>query len=443
MTLVCRFAPSPTGYLHVGNVRTALVNWLLARRHGGTFILRMDDTDAERSTDEFADGIREDLTWLGLTWDRTFRQIDRQPRYDAEFERLKSIGRLYPCYETPEELGLKRKAQLTRGLPPKYDRAALRLTDAEKAAYEADGRRPHWRFLLQDGDIAWEDAVRGPVRFQAQNLTDPVLVREDGRPLYTFSSCVDDVDEGVTHIIRGEDHLSNTAVQQQVLAALGGDISNITFAHLSLLTGAAGEGLSKREGSLAIRDLRADGVEAMAINSLLARLGTPDPVEAVTSLEALAQTFDLSRFGRATPKFDPEELWRLNPAVLAASDFGAVRDRLPDGATKAEWLAVRGNLTRISDFADWQAIWAGSIAPLIQEPDYLAEAAAALPPEPWDGETWKAWTNALKAATGRKGKALFRPLRLALTGREHGPEMAALLPLIGRNKALERLGGAL
>ena len=442
MTLVCRFAPSPTGYLHVGNARVALLNWLLARKAGGTFILRLDDTDTERSTEAYADAIREDMAWLGLTWDRSFRQVERMDRYETEFERLKAVGRLYPCYETPEELGLKRKSQLAQGLPPKYDRAALKLTDAQKAAYEAEGRRPHWRFLLEDGDISWNDAVRGPVKFEAANLTDPVLVREDGRPLYTFSSCVDDVDEGVTHILRGEDHVSNTAVQVQVIAALGGNLGAMTFAHLSLLTGASGEGLSKREGSLSLRELRADGIEAMAVNSLLARLGTPDPVEPVPSLETLVETFDLARFGRATPKFDPAELWRLNHGVLAASGFSKVQARLPEGATEAEWLAVRGNIEKLADFADWQAVWAGSVEPVIEEPEYMAEAAEALPPEPWDATTWKTWTNALKAATGRKGKALFRPLRLALTGREHGPEMAALLPLIGREKALERLGGA-
>ena len=442
MTLVCRFAPSPTGYLHVGNARVALLNWLLARKAGGTFILRLDDTDTERSTEAYADAIREDMAWLGLTWDRSFRQVERMDRYETEFERLKAVGRLYPCYETPEELGLKRKSQLAQGLPPKYDRAALKLTDAQKAAYEAEGRRPHWRFLLEDGDISWNDAVRGPVKFEAANLTDPVLVREDGRPLYTFSSCVDDVDEGVTHILRGEDHVSNTAVQVQVIAALGGNLGAMTFAHLSLLTGASGEGLSKREGSLSLRELRADGIEAMAVNSLLARLGTPDPVEPVPSLETLVETFDLARFGRATPKFDPAELWRLNHGVLAASGFSKVQARLPEGATEAEWLAVRGNIEKLADFADWQAVWAGSVEPVIEEPEYMAEAAEALPPEPWDATTWKTWTNALKAATDRKGKALFRPLRLALTGREHGPEMAALLPLIGREKALERLGGA-
>ena len=440
MTLISRFAPSPTGYLHVGNARVALLNWLLARKAGGVFILRLDDTDTERSTDAFADGIREDMQWLGLHWDRTFRQVDRMHRYEEEFAKLKAAGRLYACYETPEELGLKRKSQLNRGLPPRYDRAALKLTDAQKAAYEAEGRRPHWRFLLEDGEIAWQDAVRGPVQFAAANLTDPVLIREDGRPLYTFSSCVDDVDEGVTHVLRGEDHVSNTAVQMQLIQALGGDPAAITFGHLSLLTGAGGEGLSKREGSLSLRDMRAEGIEAMAVNSLLARLGTPDPVEPVTSLDALIESFDLSRFGRATPKFDPAELWRLNHSILNAMSFDQVQARVPEGATEAEWLAVRGNLEKLADFAEWRRVWAGDLAPQIEDPDYIALAASLLPPEPWDETTWKTWTSALKAETGRKGKALFRPLRLALTAREHGPEMAALLPLIGRERTLERLG---
>ena len=282
--------------------------------------------------------------------------------------------------------------------------------------------------------------MRGPVQFAAANLTDPVLIREDGRPLYTFSSCVDDVDEGVTHVLRGEDHVSNTAVQMQLIQALGGDPAAITFGHLSLLTGAGGEGLSKREGSLSLRDMRAEGIEAMAVNSLLARLGTPDPVEPVTSLDALIESFDLSRFGRATPKFDPAELWRLNHSILNAMSFDQVQARVPEGATEAEWLAVRGNLEKLADFAEWRRVWAGDLAPQIEDPDYIALAASLLPPEPWDETTWKTWTSALKAETGRKGKALFRPLRLALTAREHGPEMAALLPLIGRERTLERLG---
>ncbi len=439
MSLVCRFAPSPTGYLHVGNARVALVNWLLARKAGGTFILRLDDTDTDRSRSTYAEGIKEDLTWLGLDWDRCFRQFDRLDRYSESFERLKAEGRLYPCYETSEELGLKRKSQLNRGLPPRYDRAALKLSTEQKAKYEAEGRRPYWRFLLNDGAIEWTDAVRGIVHFDAVHLTDPVLIREDGRPLYTFSSCVDDIDEGVTHVVRGEDHVSNTAVQIQLINALGGNAEKITFGHLSLLTGAAGEGLSKREGSLSLRDMRADGIEPMAINVLLSRLGTPDAVEPTSDMQTLIDGFDLSRFGRATPKFDREDLTRLNPGILGSMSFKDVQSRLPKGVSEAEWLAVSGNLSKLSDFSIWRTIWTQDLVPIIEDPDYVKTAAEMLPPEPWNAETWKEWTTATRNRTGRKGKSLFRPLRLALTALEHGPEMASLLPLIGRERAFTRL----
>jgi glutamyl-tRNA synthetase len=442
-----RFAPSPTGRLHVGNARQALVNWLFARAAGGRYLLRLDDTDAERSTAEFARGIEEDLRWLGLDWDEKAVQSQRLDRYAAAAARLKAAGRLYACYETAEELGLKRKVALAAGRPPIYDRAALQLSDDEKARLEAAGRRPHWRFRLLAGEIAWEDLVRGPVAFQGENLSDPVLIREDGRPLYTLTSVVDDIELAVTHVIRGEDHVANTAVQVQLFEALSGIDSTAgaaavpAFGHLSLIAGAGGEALSKRLGSLSLAGLRESGLEAMTVNCYLARLGTPDPVEPLPDLAALVTGFDLSRFGRATPKFDPAELEQLNARLLHILPFREVADRLPAGFDAQLWEVVRPNLTRLAEATVWLAICRGPVVPQIEDAAFARQAAELLPPEPWDDTTWGAWTGAVKQATGRKGKALFLPLRLALTGLDHGPELKALLPLIGRDKAEARLGG--
>jgi glutamyl-tRNA synthetase len=437
MTLV-RFAPSPTGRLHVGNVRTALVNWLHARRQGGRFLLRLDDTDLERSTEAFARGIEEDLLWLGLSWDFFARQSERMHRYAEAAERLKAAGRLYPCFETPEELALKRKAQVAAGKPPVYDRAALRLSEAEKAALSRSVA-PHWRFRLDPGGIGWEDGVRGPVHFEAAHLSDPVLIRADGRPIYTLATVVDDIDHAITDVIRAEDHVANTAIQIQLFRALGAPLPR--FAHTALVAGASGEGLSKRLGSLSIESLRDDGIEPMTINSLLAHLGTSDAIEPCLSLDELVRDFDLGHFGRATPRFDPEELPRLNHRLVQRLSFAAVRDRLPAGADERAWLALRPNLTRVAEAADWLAVIRGPIRPEIADPGFAAAAAKLLPAEPWDESTWSIWTKAVAAATGRKGRDLYLPLRLALTGRAHGPELKSLLVLVGRARAEARLLG--
>lgn len=444
MSTAVRFAPSPTGRIHVGNVRLALVNWLFARKTGGSFMFRLDDTDEERSTQEFADAIAADLTWLGLTWDRFARESDRYPRYDEAAATLKAAGRLYPCYETPEELNLKRASLVSQGRPPIYDRTALRLTDEERARLEGEGRKPHWRFKLNPTLVEWIDLVRGPVRFEGTALSDPVLIREDGRPLYTLTSVVDDADFAITHIIRGEDHVANTAVQIQIFEALNATVP--AFAHLPLLTDAGGQGLSKRLGSLSVGSLRdEDGIEPMAVNSLLAKLGTSDPIEARLTLDELVADFDLSKIARGTPKFDPEELGRLNARILHLTPFEAVASRLETlgltGIDAAFWEAVRPNLARLSDAREWWAVTHAPVTPVVEDAAFLAQAAALLPDEPWDIDTWGAWTAAVKGTTGRKGKELFLPLRRALTGRDHGPELKNLLPLIGRARSLRRLAG--
>ncbi|MGF7205688.1 glutamyl-tRNA synthetase [Skermanella aerolata] len=444
MSVAVRFAPSPTGMLHVGNIRLALINWLFARSHGGSFLLRLDDTDLERSTAEFAAGIERDLGWLGLDWDRFARQSDRLDRYHLAMEALKRSGRLYPCYETAEELSLKRKSLLGRSLPPIYDRSALKLTDEDRARLEGEGRRPHWRFLLRHDPVEWDDLVRGPQHFHGRDLSDPVLIREDGRILYTLSSIVDDIELGITHVIRGEDHVANTAVQIQLWQALDGPVP--TFAHLPLLSDATGAALSKRLGSIGISHLRdEEGVEPMAINSLLAKLGTSDAIEARLTLAELVAEFDMAKVSRGAPKFDPEELKRLNARVLHATPFQSIATRLEAkgyaGVDEVFWNAVRANLSRLDDIAEWWHVAREPIQPVIEDAEFAAAAASLLPAEPWDDTTWGAWTGAVKTATGRKGKALFMPLRQALTGLDHGPELKNLLPLIGRERASARLAG--
>ena len=442
MTIV-RFAPSPTGFLHVGNARMAIVNWLHAHARNGRFILRFDDTDVERSTTEFADAIERDLSWLGLEWDQLERQSDRLDRYQDAFVRLQEMGRIYPCYETPEELTYKRKRQLSAGKPPIYDRAGLSITDAQRQEYEAEARAPHWRFKLNHSDIEWHDMVRGDVQFNGANLSDPVLVRGDGSYLYMMPSALDDLDMAVTDVIRGEDHVANTAVQIQLFEALGAKPP--TFAHVPLLTDIGGKGLSKRLGSLTVASLREAGIEAMALNSYLAHIGTSDAIEPRRNLADLVRDFEIGHTGRGTPKFDPDQLQTLNAAVLHGLDYADAKPRL-DGLGLANtdekfWNAIRPNLAQFDDVTLWHRVCFGDIDPVIEDSDFIAAATAALPPAPWDETTWKGWTDAVKEATGVKGKGLFLPLRLALTGFNHGPELKFLLPLIGYDRVMTRLRG--
>ncbi|MGQ0483981.1 MAG: glutamate--tRNA ligase [Hyphomicrobiales bacterium] len=437
MTVV-RFAPSPTGLIHIGNARTAILNWLFARKTGGQFVLRYDDTDTARSTDRFARAIAADLDWLGIAPDRVEYQSKRFPRYDEAVEKLKAAARLYPCYEAADELDRRRKRQLARGLPPVYDRAALKLSSEERAALEAQGHRPHWRFKLDHRRVEWHDLIRGPQHIDTASLSDPVLVREDGSYLYTLPSVVDDIDFGISHVIRGEDHVVNTAVQIEIAEALGGAAP--AYAHHSLLTGADGKGLSKRLGSLSIAAMRKAGLEAMAVVSLAALLGTSESIHPCADYRELIEGFDLAKLSRAPARFDEAELRHLNARLLHMLPYEAVAARL-GGASERFWNAVRGNLETLADSNIWLDIIRNGIKPVVAPDDrgFIGTAARLLPPEPWDGTTWKMWTGALKAVTGRTGKALFMPLRLALTGLDHGPELAQLLLLIGRQKALERL----
>lgn len=436
MTVVTRFAPSPTGRLHVGNLRTALHNWLWAKKHGGRFLLRIDDTDLARSSEANVLAIRDDLAWLGLVADGEARQSERFALYEARFEALKAAGRVYACYETPEELELRRKILLGRGLPPVYERRP----DGEAPP---EGRVPHWRFRLDhDAPIVWNDLIRGEQRFDPKLLSDPVIRRADSSWLYMLPSAIDDLDMGVTHVVRGEDHVSNTAAQIQMFTALGGDVP--AFAHEALLTGSEGK-LSKRLGSLGVDHFRESGIEPATLVAKLARIGTSQPVEPIADPQPLIDSFDFAHFGRAPARFDEGELAQLNARIVHQLDYAAVAHRLPAGIDEAGWLAIRPNLATVTEAADWWAVVEGPVTPPVfaeEDRAYLAEAARLAAAIDWSADPWHALTTALKDATGRKGKPLFLPLRQALTGRDHGPDMAALLPLIGKDRALERLGEA-
>ncbi len=442
MSVITRFAPSPTGRIHVGNVRTALINWLFAKRSNGEFMLRLDDTDVQRSTQEFADGIKRDLEWLGLTHDLFARQSDRFARYDEVADKFKGEGRLYACYETPDELARKRKRQLSRGAPPVYDRAGMSLSDEQKKSFEAEGRKPHWRFFLEDKTMAWDDLVRGSQTIEASSLSDPILIRGDGSYLYTLPSVIDDVDFAVTHVVRGEDHVANTGAQIQVFEALGDHLPE--FGHHNLLVGADGGRLSKRIGSLSVEGLRESGLEALSVTSFVSTIGTSDPVAPFASLEALADNFDFAKLSRAPARFDERELVALNAKSLHERDFARVRSDLESldvGGGEAFWLAIRGNIEKLGEVRDWWNIVQGPIEPKIEDRSFCQTAAGLLPEGDWDENTWGQWTSQVKETTGAKGKALFMPLRLAVTGLDHGPELRALLPLIGRKRAFARLQG--
>ena len=432
---VTRFAPSPTGYLHVGNLRAALFNWLIARKAGGTFILRLDDTDPERSKEEYVDAIREDLEWLGLTWDREERQSDRLDRYAEAADKLREMGRFYEAWETPTELDLKRKKQLNMGRPPVYDRAALALSDDEKAALRADRGDGVWRFKLDHERIEWTDGILGDISIDAASVSDPVLIRQDGQVLYTLASVVDDTEMGVTHVVRGADHVTNTATQVQMINAIGGRVPE--FAHHSLLTGPGGEALSKRLGTLALRDLRARGIEPMAVLSLMARIGSSDPVELRSNHDELIEGFDVARFGAAPTKFDVEDLVPMSARVVQSLEVDEVQSTLdaagiPTDIQAAYWSAVRGNVETRANAADWWSVFQGDVTPEIAEEDrdFVATAFELLGEPPYTDGTWSSWTAAVKYATGRKGRGLFMPLRHAITGQTRGPEMAEVMPLL-------------
>ncbi len=443
MTVKLRFAPSPTGYLHVGNIRTALMNALLCRQQGGSFMLRLDDTDFDRSKPEYIDAVREDLAWLGITYDNEAQQSKRMARYDAVCDELKKIGRLYPCYETPEELDRKRKRQLAKGKPPVYDRASLNLTPTEIDSFNQEGRKPHWRFKLNTETIIFNDLIRGEVKIEAETVSDPVLVRADGTYLYTVCSVIDDVDFGITHIVRGEDHVTNTATQIQIFQAIGGDVP--IFAHHPLLTDSSGEKLSKRLGGLSVRELRSQGIEPEAILSYLARLGTSDAIIACQNFTQICDGFDITKTSQSAARFVADDMFALNAHILAHSPFDKYAIRLKEihsEINEAFWEGIKHNIKLLSDVAEWSDIVFGTPDLMYDESDkeFIKTALEFLPsPTAWSQNVWHDWTKILKEKTDRKGKSLFMPLRKALTGMEHGPEMAVIITLLGHDKITNRL----
>lgn len=441
--MLTRFAPSPTGFLHLGNIRTALLCYLYAQKAGGKFLLRIDDTDTERSKNEYVEAIKHDLEWLGIEWNMIEFQSKRFDRYDAAVEKLKADGRLYPCYESQEELDVKRKMQLSRGLPPIYDREALKLTDEQKVAFEAEGKTPHWRFKLEDKICSWQDEIRGEISFEARHMSDPILIRGNGMYTYMLPSTVDDIELSVTHVLRGEDHVSNTAIQIQLFEALGGEVPN--FAHNALIKSQEGK-LSKRTGKGGVGELREDGIEPMAIASFLAKAGTSDAIEIRTSMQQLIEEFDISKFGKAPTTYSMDDILRLNDKLLHILPFDQVQEQLKlfhldDKVDETFWEAIKHNISSIDEVTEWWNICHEKLAPVIDDADFAGKAAELLPDGQWDEATWSAWTGAVKEATGRKGKELFMPIRKALTGMEHGPELKVILPLIGREKVLARLQG--
>jgi len=441
MNFCLRFAPSPTGYLHVGNARVALINWLWAKKNHGKFILRIDDTDVKRSDEKYFKAIEEDLSWMGLDWDKKEHQSNRMEIYQKFFSQLRESKRIYPCYETKEELALKRKSQLSRGLPPIYDRSALELTNRKKEDLEQQGIEPYWRFYLKSKSISWNDMVHGNLKFSKISLSDPVIFRSDGIPLFTVSSVVDDIDMGVTHVIRGDDHITNSAAQIEIFDALSKKPP--VFCHLPLVKDLSGEGLSKRIGSLSIRDIREKGIDPMAVNSVLARLGSSDPIRPFGAIQDLLDDFDITRFSKSSPKFSLSETLRINAQLLQNLSFQEIVKKTGklENIDENFWDIIRKNIKTIDGIKEWQKVCFGSINPIIEDAGFLTIAAKLLPEETFDQDTWEQWVEKIKTETGRKGEGLFMPLRLAITGFQHGPELAKLLPVIGREKVVSRLKG--
>ncbi len=439
MSTVTRFAPSPTGLLHLGNIRTALINWLYAKNSGGKFILRIDDTDQERSKEEYISQIKYDLEWLGIDFDETFNQSSRFERYREEFEKLKSAGRIYACYETPDELERKRKLQMAAGGKQVYDRSALELSDEQKKDYELEGRKPHWRFLLQTERMRWNDLLKGEIDIDLTSLSDPVLFREDGVPLYTFCSAVDDIDFNITNVIRGDDHTSNTAVQIEIINAL--DKNKISFAHHALLKASSGDKLSKRDNVISIDSFREENIEPISILSLLSTIGTSKSIELKDSIQQIIDEFRLDTISTSPGRIETDVLKALNKKQVQKFEYDEVKtrlDKIDNNIDQKFWNTIKGNLDTVEDVAAWTEVVFKNNSFETEDKDYINLALELMPDEPWDDQTWTVWTNAIKERTGRKGRELFLPLRLAFTGLTHGPEMKLLIQLIGRNKILER-----
>ena len=442
MTINLRFAPSPTGDLHLGNLRTALINWLLAKKLNGNFMLRIDDTDTARSEERFVHSIINDLGWLGIVHDKLVRQSERLDRYQAKIEQLKNIGKLYPCFETKEELERKKKLPIASGRPPIYDRQSLNLSTKEKEKYSREGRKPYWRLLLEEKTVSWKDLIKGEIDIDLKNTSDPVLVRQDGTPLFTLTSVVDDIELQISHVVRGDDHISNTAAQILLTEYLGG--SNVSYAHHSLLTTKSGEAFSKREKSLGLDSCRKQGIEAMTINSFLAKISTSDAISCFYNMEGLIKDFDISKISESPAKFNIIDLQRLNVKLIQGLDYHDAKNRFDEmniKVTKELWLAIKNNIISLAEAEIWLSIISKHVVPIIKDKKITELASSLLPDEPWNENTWDTWISKIKEKTSVRGKDLMFPIRLAITGREGGPEMKKLLPLLKKELVKKRLDG--
>ena len=435
-----RFAPSPTGLLHIGNARSAALNWAYIKNKGGKFILRIDDTDKERSKKEYEDYIKKDLSWLGISWDKTFNQSDRQNIYDKRIQELKDKKKIYPCFESSDELALKKKSQLTSGKPPIYDRSSLKLTDKEIKELLKSGKKPHWRFKLDDTKIQWNDFIKGNVAFESKNLSDPVLIREDGSLLYHLPSVIDDIEEEITNIIRGEDHITNTAFHIQIFEALNSKVP--LFGHHTFLTDNEGKGFGKRLGSLSIKKIKEDGFENITILNYLMSIGTSINLTQETEIDLLVKNFDISILSSSSPKFSIDILRLLNKNILQKYNFNDVKNKFNDlGVNNVDenfWFFIQNNIDFFYECLEWKDIIFSTNSYDSDNPDLLKEAALLIPNEPFNIDTWDEWTTLIKSKTGLKGKDLFMPLRKALTGKEKGPELKYLLPLLTKENILKK-----
>ncbi len=441
--MVLRFAPSPTGLLHVGNLRTAIINWLFAKKHDYDFLLRIDDTDDTRSKKEYVDFIEEDLKWIGLEWSLKYAQSDRLGAYDDAFNYLKSNNLIYRCFETDEELSLKRARQRSAGLPPVYDRSSLRISKDKIIQYESEGRSSYWRLKLPDKPIIWKDKIYGEVRFDSKSYSDPVIIRADGRYLYTITSVVDDIYSKVSNIIRGSDHLTNSGIQIYLFQALGSKAPN--FFHHSLMTSADGEPLSKRIGSLSIRGIRESGIEPEVLLNYLTFVGDITNQSEFYEISELAKNFDAQKLSKSNAPFDERLLKEVNSGFLQQQNYDFFKKKSDllglKQVPKEFWGAVKNNIKVFDEIKDWTEVIYGNIQPVIDDPEYINLALNLIPEVDFNELSWQNWTETIKEKSGRKGKKLFMPLRLSITGKDFGPEMAKLLPLIGKEKTLSRLNG--
>ena len=441
MNCKVRFAPSPTGFMHIGNARIAVINHLFCRKNNGKFLFRIDDTDALRSKKEYEEAIKADMNWLGIGYDETFRQSERLDRYHEVMKKLISDGFLYKCFEPPEELEYKRKLAISKGKPPVYDRASLSLTDAEIKAYEQEGRIPYWRFKLPDKTVSWNDLILGEISYNLNNVSDPVIVKADGTFLYTYSSVVDDFDAGITHIIRGQDHVTNTAVQIAIFDEISKGTYQVSFAHLSLLVNKDGSQFSKRLGSMNLGEIRAQGVEPMAILDLLATLGSSLDTIPFTKIDDLIKYFDISKFSTNSPKFDIDDIFKISRKILHSKPFSEIAHL---GISEKAYEVIKGNIDSYSDFSVWKEIlqsgFKAKFVPTTEETEVLQSFAQKIRVvNNFSKEDIENALNTVKAELNITNQKLYHPIRKTLTGQDKGPNIVDFMTVLGKQETLQRI----